>query len=426
MWLKSCTPTHSVLRFAITRWISRAGLACLLIVMNHSTAYSHLPVDSDNWSAFHNAIFVIEKFWIAVPVFFVISGYCIAAAADNHRRSNRSNLEYFTRRFRRIYPPFWIWVIASSTMLVVASPFLQPTFFGADRTGLPKPTTLSAWQWLGNLTLTEGWRGLYFDDGIRFLQEHFWTLGYEEQFYFIAGVVLIVSRKYLFHGFLAVTAATAWFRLTQIQADGLFLDGRWFMFAAGILVFYWLHLANSRARKFWLVVLFLALIWRLSSILELMTAPTNHIAPSCGVAFLFAFLLLAIYPLDLRIDQATVLRPIKFCGHMCYSVYLVHLPIVRTIGKLMSQAGMNGGAETLLITVPVCVIVSVFTGWLFHLSVERNFLNKPTVRDAENSRADTVFGRIFRARPIAADQKALASSAIHHKHSEANRTRQLP
>ena len=40
-------------------------------------------------------------------LFFVISGYCIAAACDASARRRTPLTDYFWRRFRRIFPPFW-------------------------------------------------------------------------------------------------------------------------------------------------------------------------------------------------------------------------------------------------------------------------------------------------------------------------------
>ncbi len=56
---------------------------------------------------------------LGVPLFFVISGYCISAAADRARRHDHPVRTYFIRRFRRIYPPLWA-VIAASILFFVA------------------------------------------------------------------------------------------------------------------------------------------------------------------------------------------------------------------------------------------------------------------------------------------------------------------
>src|SRR5665213_3292870 len=84
------------------------GLACLMVVVFHSTFYITDNPFHIYGSALSKQIFhLLSCGWVGVPIFFVISGYCISAACDSigHRRASR---KFFTRRFKRIYPPYWI------------------------------------------------------------------------------------------------------------------------------------------------------------------------------------------------------------------------------------------------------------------------------------------------------------------------------
>jgi peptidoglycan/LPS O-acetylase OafA/YrhL len=63
------------------------GLAALAVVMHH--------------------LRVIPVGHYAVMLFFVISGYCIAAAVTAARRSAMSFGSFMWRRLRRIYPPYF-------------------------------------------------------------------------------------------------------------------------------------------------------------------------------------------------------------------------------------------------------------------------------------------------------------------------------
>src|SRR5579871_1551493 len=92
------------------------GVACLMVVVFHSSFY--LPPNA-----------IIERLWMGVPMFFVISGYCISATADKERRSARGVRSYFWRRFRRIFPPYWIAFLLFA-VLVIASEFKAPGLFG--------------------------------------------------------------------------------------------------------------------------------------------------------------------------------------------------------------------------------------------------------------------------------------------------------
>ena len=83
------------------RWIGPV-LACLLVVFYHCVFYAQPEKPHDD--AF-GLMTVMRVGWLGVPMFFVISGYCISATADNSRRKGHGLRQYFWRRFRRIFPP---------------------------------------------------------------------------------------------------------------------------------------------------------------------------------------------------------------------------------------------------------------------------------------------------------------------------------
>ena len=97
--------------------------------------------------------------------------------------------------------------------------------------------------------------------------------------------------------------------------------------------------------------------------------------PLCG--FGFALLAMALHRYDSAISASLLLRPLLFCGRMCYSLYLVHYPIVLAISHAAYQLGFRGSTSTMLVTIPVCVAATLAAGWVFHRKVERRFLNPP-------------------------------------------------
>ena len=74
---------------------------------------------------------------------------------------------------------------------------------------------------------------------------------------------------------------------------------------------------------------------------------------------------------------ARLLAPIRFCGTICYSLYLVHWPICKATSHLLSDAGFNSPSSAALIVLPCCMGASVAAGYGFHVLVERRFLNTP-------------------------------------------------
>jgi len=189
------------------------GVACLLVVLHHATIYAPSYRLAERGEAIPPAVaswFVAAttRLWVGVPLFFVISGYCISATADATRRRPRALATYFARRFRRIYPPYWV-LLGLLCVLVLVCEALVPGLLADDYAGIPPPGRLSAGQWLGNLTLTESWRHHLGGGRIGYLNAMAWTLCYEEQFYAVVGLLLALAPRRFFLGAAAVTALTA-------------------------------------------------------------------------------------------------------------------------------------------------------------------------------------------------------------------------
>jgi len=360
------------------------GLACLLVVVYHSTIL-HLALDS-RAQVTTSAESVIEWFLVqthtfnvGVALFFVISGYCIAAAADSARRRSNSVRWYFIRRFRRIYPPLWIVMICSVVffLLVDFRPFAG--LLSHEPWMQPRPFWYSPSQWFGNITLTETWRYHLFGSPRAHFPGQAWTLCYEEQFYLITGLLLAFCPSAFFRGIAAVTiltfVAVISAAMLSVPIDGLFLDGSWFLFAAGVAVYYRVNYATGISA-------------RLVDLVLLVSIPTAWIlnAPIYGtiIGFCFAALLPLLYSFDHHIASARFLRPFQICGQMCYSLYLVHQLPVKAVTAGLHAFCAVGPWPTLLLTVPASIAVSVALGWAFHVTVERRFLNVASSRSIDS------------------------------------------
>jgi peptidoglycan/LPS O-acetylase OafA/YrhL len=347
------------------------GFACLLVIIYHSTIVYLVANPADGGSV-RALLELTHHFNVGVALFFVISGYCIAAAADNSRVRGDRIGTYFLRRFRRIYPPYWIMVVCT-----IAAFFLLDYGWRAPLlSGDPWPQYRQNWytptQWLGNLTLTETWRHHVFGN----IRAHFpgqaWTLCYEEQFYFVTGILLVVSRRWFFPGIALVSVSTAlcaaWARAAGVHVDGFFFDGSWLLFAVGVAVFYRLRYATGvRA-----VALDALLLMAIPLSLWLSVPIDGAIA-----GFAFAAALPWLYRFDRQVAASAALKPLLVCGQMCYSLYLVHQIPVKAVTTALYRNGATGPLSTLFVVIPVSVGVSVGLGWMFHVAVERRFLNSP-------------------------------------------------
>jgi len=359
------------------------GVACLCVVIMHSMHYVATPelderVKSGTVTTLELIAWSTSRLWIGVPMFFVISGYCITAAAESARQNGLTTATYFARRFRRIYPPYWI-CLACVVPLVLIANWISPGIT-TDENPLPLPTGLTAGQWLGTLTLTESWRPLFTGGTSLYAMGTAWTLCYEEQFYILMGMALLFARTRFFQFAALLTFATALAVVTKFSqvATGTFLDGHWFDFAAGILV-YWC--VNRGTRRHTLLAAGALLVGMAAQCINLSNLAEFHPTGRQErlVAFAFALTILLVHPYDRRMAAHPFARLIAKCGIRCYSIYLVHWPICKILSHALYLAGIQSTAATLAITLPLCMASVLAAGWLFHHLVEQRFLNAPVI-----------------------------------------------
>jgi peptidoglycan/LPS O-acetylase OafA/YrhL len=253
---------------------------------------------------------------------------------------------------------------------------------------IPKPSALTSGQWAGNATLTETWRS-HIGGGVEseYLSPS-WTLCYEEQFYVVCGLLILFMPRRFFSGALGVSILTAGtfalsVALPSFHILGFFFDGKWLMFASGVMVYYVLNYCAASARVISGVLLALGIVVaRMLSKYLVAHGITDKLVDdpySWWTAFAFALAILVLRPFDGWICGNRLFTPIAFCGRMCYSLYLIHWPVCKIVGNLLLIAGVRGDLLVLLVTMPVVTAVSILAGWIFHQLVERHFLNPPAV-----------------------------------------------
>ena len=377
----SATPSRDSRYYMLDFW---RGVACLMVTVFHASFYAtQNPAIVMTGPVFKTLSFVINILWAGVPIFFVISGYCITAACDSARARQGATRSYFFRRFRRIFPPYWTLLALSLAFFLVVS-FVGARHLYCDTIHpIADPGSLTWLQWLGNVSLTETWRHCLGGDLTQLFLGHAWTLCYEEQFYVVCGLVLWLTRRRFFLALGVVSLAVlpcAWGVLAGKgpSIDGFFFDGKWLLFALGILVYHRIHLAKglvARCEDAGLLVALAAVLfaWRMTG-----DRPEAHVFLAellSGVAFAAA--ILTLYRWDIRMACSRLLRPVSLCGTMCYSLYLVHWPVVKPLSHALYLAGLTAPWQTFLISIPLCVLVTVALAWVFHVHVERRFLNTP-------------------------------------------------
>ncbi len=371
-----------------TRYLSLdiwRGLACLMLVMYHATFYcdhSWRTGDRSTWTLTGLIINLLGRMWIGVPIFFVVSGYCIAASCDAARGRTHSLRTYFWRRFHRIYPPLWI-ACALCVLFVLAVTTFDS--IRAECVQLPVFNQFTVGNWIGNLLAAESWRANLWGHQ-EYLMKNTWTLCYEEQFYAVVGVMLLFGARRFFAAAAFVALGTLVTRHLSRAAGGslagFFCDGHWLLFAMGILVYYRLQYAPARLHRW--IGTFLAAV-AVYAVVDYRLAPSHfekHVDEYLFTSALFGFVAIRLYRKDKQISEHPLLQPLAWYGKMSYSVYLTHFPVVVVLSYLLSRIGSTADWFAALVTVPLCIAVSIPLGRAFHLAVERRFMNAPLAKAA--------------------------------------------
>jgi peptidoglycan/LPS O-acetylase OafA/YrhL len=212
----------------------------------------------------------------------------------------------------------------------------------------------------------------------KYLVGHAWTLCYEEQFYAIAGILLLLAPKRIFLSAFIITLSIPFVVVCAyrngIRLEGTIIGGAWLLFAAGIASYYRIHYAGQVGRLITSAMFSIAIFFpAFDSRNLIITDPEMRF--SWVVSMLFSFALSALYAYDHELSKWRILWPFAVCGRICYSLYLIHPLVTTGVGHAFYRCGIRGSWQTLLVTLPVSVILSLTTSAAFYFLVEQQFLN---------------------------------------------------
>jgi peptidoglycan/LPS O-acetylase OafA/YrhL len=309
----------------------------------------------------------------SVMVFFVISGYCIAASGESCRRNNVGPGGYMWRRLRRIYPPYFFSIC-----------FFVVTRLVKVEAGMGDQLSHSILVWIQNLTLTQWFTLLrnprtYAFDNPALLIAGYWSLCYEEQFYIVIGLILfgaIYFKKPMLTGIVVLMVPALVWNFTHPSITyGFFLD-YWIAFALGSLVFYRLCKASSFEARACIDLTIVCLL-----IVSLIKGGSSHtdnhrlVYSEWIVTTVFALVLIYARSLD-RWFRKSMLG-VLLCGFglITYSLYLTHQCLLHASSIAADKLillGIPRFTEFPVRVILICIVAAVF--WYF---CERPFLNKP-------------------------------------------------
>ena len=366
------------------------GLAAVWVFVYHFS-FSHAFQ-----SAFPSCHALLKAGDRAVPMFFVISGYCLAVALSRGIVHGQSFRDFLMQRARRIYPTFWL-----SIIVIVA------LHWGVE---LLKATVTGEWNslnserfrhynwldWIKIASLTQIFDqrfGVFFG---RFghVNGAYWTLGIEFQFYLVVALGLLRPRWFLplTSVLAAVSLATYYHPEWSFYAlnSGACVPF-WSWFALGIMVHSLLTIGATpellfrhRAR--------LAAGILIASLASIFLAATlmGYAIERLVFAVGFSVALWAGKSIDLPdLAQRTERRTMSgffhqaccLLGAMSYSLYLIHNQASDSWRSLLSLGGIRGSIVADL----MCVGLTVLCCYPFYLFCEAPFVKGKKISSTSES-----------------------------------------
>jgi len=320
------------------------GLAALAVVFFHLNVVRGDVNDAYTW--------LCERGWLGVPVFFAISGWCMAGLGERRQGPGR----FLMARLLRLHPPY----LASVGVTLAALLILRLTTGHNDVTPLPtSPGGVLATLLLATKPVT----------AVKPINWSYWSLPVEFGFYVLTSLVLLLNQRRgrgagqgLVLLVLALGLALSLSGQRLIATPLFWLP--WFpQFAIGWIGQQWGQgrMATLPAGLAMLLALAGAVVGRhqpdlMATVVALVTV---------------GLLLLGRQPLWQGLAASRAGAVLTHLGQISYSVYLLHVPIgcyllirLRT-GPLLERLPLHVAFDTLV----VLLIVGVST--LFHRWIEQ-------------------------------------------------------
>ena len=285
---------------------------------------------------FHTQVPWIQGSFIAVNLFFVLSGYLVTnVVLTEMERTGRLDLGRFhARRVRRLLPAALVATVGISLVFLLVAPVVR-------RLGLVGDAQSS-------LLYVANWRFIaqandYFAPNVDkspFL--HFWTLSIEEQFYVVFPLLILLlarssCRWVMAAGLAAVTVASVGAQLYWASADPIHAyygtDARLYQLSAGAVLAVALRtwpvrLPRARAIAVGGMALFVALC---SSAVAMSQSDRGFLGTAACLMVIAGLMLDEDQPLA----RVLSLRPVVYLGQISYATYLWHWPAILVMSMFL-------------------------------------------------------------------------------------------
>jgi peptidoglycan/LPS O-acetylase OafA/YrhL len=323
---------------------------------------------------------ILEKGSIGVPLFFVISGFILGLPFAKHYLLGDKPVQlkqYFTRRLTRLEPPY---ILVMSVLFIITVYFVK------------------------TLSLSEGLRSYfaslfyihnfcYPKDVLPLLNGVAWSLEIEVQFYILApllaAMIFRINKgfKRRIYILLSILFLIAFNHVVTLPFKSLINYIQYFL--TGFL------LVDLYINKVWLLPKtkldgFIAFAFFCCALFFYKVSGTvnneNFIGEVLHIISIFWFY---YYILFLKAFKILSNRIITNIGGMCYSIYLVHYPLISLMGNKILRFQFSTFSVINIGIYSICILIFVFIiSAVFFLTVERPCMRRDWYK------------YIFRKRPV--------------------------
>ena len=308
---------------------------------------------------------------LGVPMFFVISGYCIAHAATRSLSAPQPVAWFLKARVRRIYPPYALASLMAAALSLMLTVLIRHHVVRTSGLGALNLLHQDWRFYVGALMLTQ----VPLHVGV--MIPVFWTLSYEVAFYavvalFLAGAAWAKQTHRLLDALSAVTVgALIW--LILVGPNCPFPWNLWPPFGLGVLAYQMLA-QTKRASPRWIFFLCSVLI----AVFALRHGGEDvKYGVSAGGRALFylgfSSGLLLLFRWDDRMADWRTVRLLAGIGMFSYSLYLIHGLALGFVTQAVSRIASIEAHPWLLYLVKLALCV--VAGKLFFHFCERPFLD---------------------------------------------------
>ncbi|MGC2234657.1 MAG: acyltransferase [Pyrinomonadaceae bacterium] len=317
------------------------GIAAVMVLLFHLTETLDLTASIN----FLNGFFRFAN--SGVEIFFVLSGFIIAYTA-HHLISTKRVKEYILKRFIRVYPIYWIAI----TFFIIPAVFFE----------LNSSYVFSFYNLLSTYLLFPEHPMIY---GVS------WSLSHEV-YYYLLFALLIISRKFIVVYFLifavVIFRVLGFVSFEHSAVFRLMFSQNVLLFFMGMTTFYIFHKKLfSPARS----VCITGITICIPAFILYGQNFHDYIFASMFYGLTTSFLIFCLVNLEINHD-AKIPHPFILLGDASYVLYLIHLPILKSLIKLTSTFT---AAHSVIISLSILSsALIIYASIIIHKKVEKPLL----------------------------------------------------